>query len=89
MHISATVLDDQETLELTVRDSGVGVSRELLNDGKSTGIGLSNIERRLDRHFGDRASLIFRSEPQQGTTVCIRIPVVATASIVRDRARAS
>jgi two-component system sensor histidine kinase YesM len=60
---------------LTVHDTGSGVTTAQLEQGRSVGVGLTNIERRLARQYGDRAGLTIRSEPGSGTTVEIRLPV--------------
>jgi sensor histidine kinase YesM len=46
---------------------------------RGAGIGLTNIERRLDRYYGEAASCMVRSTPGVGTTVEIRVPVVRAA----------
>jgi LytS/YehU family sensor histidine kinase len=38
------------------------------------GVGLSNVERRLQGQYGSDASLSIRSVPGVGTTVTIRLP---------------
>jgi two-component system LytT family sensor kinase len=63
------------SLVLTVHDTGSGVTTAQLEQGRSVGVGLTNIERRLAHQYGDRAGLTIRSEPGSGTTVEIRLPV--------------
>jgi two-component system, LytTR family, sensor kinase len=62
-------------LRLSVADTGVGVTREDLARHRQSGIGLSNIERRLDRYFGAAARLEIHSDAGAGTTVEILIPL--------------
>jgi signal transduction histidine kinase len=59
---------------LTVTDTGIGTAPAELAVRRKTGIGLSNIERRLERYFGDDASLDIRSAVGVGTTVDLRFP---------------
>ena len=67
------------SLVLTVHDSGSGVTTAQLEQGRSIGVGLTNIERRLAHQYGDLAGLTIRSEPGSGTTVEIRLPVESNA----------
>jgi two-component system LytT family sensor kinase len=59
---------------LTVRDTGPGVTEDHLRRGRVLGVGLSNVERRLQGQYGAEASLSIRSVPGTGTTVTIRLP---------------
>jgi signal transduction histidine kinase len=59
---------------LTVRDTGPGVSEDDLRRRRLLGVGLSNVERRLQGQYGAEASLSIRSVPGSGTTVTIRLP---------------
>lgn len=60
---------------ISVKDTGVGVSPMTFEKNRRSGVGLANVERRLECFFGDAASLAFHSEPGQGTTAEIRVPV--------------
>ena len=71
---------DMGRLHLTVVDTGIGTATEQLRRRRATGIGLSNIERRLERYYGPRARLDIRSAVDVGTTVDIHLPVPVTAS---------
>lgn len=64
-----------DVLRLTVVDTGVGATPAELVRRRGAGIGLSSVERRLERHFGAAASLDVRSAPGVGTTVELRLPV--------------
>ncbi len=61
---------------LTVTDTGMGTAPIDLANRRRAGIGLANIERRLERHFGDGASLHISSAVGVGTTVDIRLPAL-------------
>jgi two-component system LytT family sensor kinase len=70
------LLDD--TLQIWVRDTGVGVSEQELEYGRRRGVGLQNVERRLKCHYGEWASFGIRSAPGIGTTVEISLPIGLT-----------
>jgi LytS/YehU family sensor histidine kinase len=53
----------------------VGSTPIMLARRRAGGIGLSSVERRLERHFGNAASLNVRSSPDVGTSVELRLPV--------------
>ncbi|HKX33567.1 MAG TPA: histidine kinase [Blastocatellia bacterium] len=60
---------------LSIRDTGVGVSELALTEGRRRGVGLANVERRLECFYGPAASLNFSSAPGQGTLAEIRVPL--------------
>ncbi|MBO0727113.1 MAG: histidine kinase, partial [Blastocatellia bacterium] len=64
-----------DTLRISVRDTGLGASEDSLIAGRSRGVGLSNVERRLKAHYGDRASFNIRSAPGAGTVVELGLPI--------------
>jgi hypothetical protein len=61
-------------LKLTVRDSGAGATPAQLRAGRAAGVGLNNIERRLDCQYGSAARLTVESAPGLGTAVEIHMP---------------
>jgi sensor histidine kinase YesM len=63
-----------ETLILQVVDTGMGASEGRIAAGRSQGLGLSSIERRLGAYYGPRASLEIASQPGLGTRVTLRVP---------------
>jgi two-component system LytT family sensor kinase len=65
---------DTRVLVLVVHDTGVGVGPLDLRAGRTAGVGLRNIERRLACQYGEAASLSIESAPGAGTTVQIRMP---------------
>jgi LytS/YehU family sensor histidine kinase len=67
-----------EELRISIRDTGVGVSDAAYEMGRLRGVGLANVERRLECFFGEAASLDFQSAPGSGTTAEIRIPITAS-----------
>ncbi|MBO0858797.1 MAG: histidine kinase, partial [Chloracidobacterium sp.] len=64
-----------DTLRISVRDTGLGASQESLIAGRKHGVGLSNVERRLKAHYGDRASFNISSVPGAGTVVELGLPL--------------
>jgi signal transduction histidine kinase len=67
-----------------VTDSGAGVGSEELDRRRRAGVGLSNIERRLEHYFGADASLRIVSAPGRGTRVEIRLPISKAPPIALD-----
>jgi two-component system, LytTR family, sensor kinase len=67
--------DGNRRLSLVVSDTGAGTTEDVLRLGRRTGVGLSNVERRLECHYGKAASFEIHTIPGQGTTVEIRMPV--------------
>ena len=72
-------------LILSVADNGIGMSREevslVLTDSDrihkhGSGVGLVNVNNRIQILFGKEYGLIIESEPDEGTTVSICIPAV-------------
>lgn len=70
---------------LSVTDNGIGMSEEevkyLLTDSKrapqhGSGVGLVNVNNRIQLLFGREYGLTIVSEPDEGTTVFIRLPAV-------------
>lgn len=70
---------------LSVTDNGIGMSEEevrfLLTDGSrihkhGSGVGLVNVNNRIRILFGKDYGLSVESEPDEGTTVTIRMPAV-------------
>jgi LytS/YehU family sensor histidine kinase len=66
---------DSYELSVVVEDTGAGATERALERGRERGVGLRNIERRLECQYGTRASLIIHSFPGRGTTAEIRLPV--------------
>ena len=70
---------------LSVTDNGIGMSKEeaglVLTDSnrirkRGSGVGLVNVNRRIQIYFGKEYGLTVESEPDEGTKVTIRIPAV-------------
>jgi two-component system, LytTR family, sensor kinase len=68
VEISARIVG--ATLELAVRDDGVGMAAT-----QREGVGLSNTRERLRTLYGERASVTITAPPGGGTLVTLRLPV--------------
>jgi two-component system LytT family sensor kinase len=64
-------------LELTVEDNGVGANVAIKPSGRSTGLGLRNVEERLQTLYRGSARFFFESEPRTGSRALILIPIPA------------
>jgi two-component system, LytTR family, sensor kinase len=62
---------------ISVMDTGVGVTETALASRRQLGLGLSNVEKRLQRYSNESTPLLVRSTPGDGTTVEIRVPLQA------------
>ena len=67
----------EDILRVSVSDTGVGIAPHQLARRRAEGVGLDNVERRVERHYGRRASFEITSTPGVGTKVEIRIPAGA------------
>jgi two-component system, LytTR family, sensor kinase len=74
-----TAPDNGDRLHIRVTDTGQGAGEQTLAHGRQHGVGLANVEQRLQRHFADHASFNLRSAPGLGTTVELLLPVAAAA----------
>lgn len=76
-------LGEDGDIYITVKDNGFGMTDEqvegLLTDdkkvrSKGSGVGLINVQRRIQLRFGEKYGLHIESEPDEGTVVTIHIP---------------
>ena len=83
--IKVQVTKEEEMLILAVTDNGIGIPQEeiefLLMDTnrvhkKGSGVGLTNVNNRIQILFGKEYGLKIESELDEGTTVLIRIPAI-------------
>jgi two-component system LytT family sensor kinase len=75
-----TIRARQQTdyLEITVEDNGVGASTpKKLSGSGSTGLGLRNVEERLQTVYRGNARFSFESWPRMGSRAKILIPIPA------------
>jgi len=71
--------DARLQLSVVVHDTGGGATDDVLQLGRERGLGLRNVERRLQCHYGAAASLSIRSIAGTGTTAEVRLPAGADA----------
>ena len=69
--IKLTVLNDTRNIELTIKDDGVGINVEMVD--QSQHFGLLGMRERVQGFHG---TFHLDSEPNQGTTLCINIPQI-------------
>ena len=73
---------DGEDILMRVRDNGVGMTAEQVKSilskerSDSSGIGVRNVNDRIRIWFGEKYGLSVESEPDEGTTITVRIPKV-------------
>ena len=65
-----------ETLEIEIRDSGIGLNNAPKSE-TSNGTGIANIRERLQVLYGDEARLELSALPDAGTLALVRIPLAA------------
>ena len=73
-----------ETLYIDIIDNGLGMTEEAVNklltnesnSKKGSGIGLRNVNERIKLYFGIDYGLDIYSEPDEGTTIRIRMPKI-------------
>ncbi len=78
-------MGDDGDIYITVSDNGFGMSSSqtelLLTDDtrvrkKGSGVGLINVQRRIQLRFGEQYGLKIESEPDEGTTVTVHLPAI-------------
>jgi two-component system, LytTR family, sensor kinase len=78
------------TVLISVVDTGVGVAETTLAHRRGRGLGLSNVEQRLQRYGNTVTPLLIRSAPGSGTTVEIQVPLQARQAVdIMDSVKSS
>ena len=78
--IRIRIWEEDGDVIFSVSDNGVGMTKEqcdaLLKEdsGRETGIGMKNVNDRVRIYFGEKYGMRIESEPDEGTTVYIRMP---------------
>lgn len=80
--IQVNIFEKDNKIMIEIKDNGVGITEELvekMNAGENvtkskSGIGVANVNGRLQMYFGKDYGVIIHSEPDQGTTVEISLP---------------
>lgn len=74
-----------EELILSVTDNGCGMTKEraeallrgdFVQTGKGSGVGLRNVQERIQLVFGEKYGLRILSEPDEGTCIEIHLPAI-------------
>ena len=73
--VSASPATDAVVLCIRVQDTGKGASERELAEGRRRGVGLTNVESRLEHYYGPMASLRIETAPGAGFEVKARLPV--------------
>ena len=82
--IEINVTETADTIIISVSDNGIGMNEETLKKissdfkfkTKDTGIGISNVNKRITLYYGENYGLQVESEIAEGTTVKITIPKI-------------
>jgi len=81
-HVRIAVSRSDSMLHVLVQDDGVGMDPEHIEkilsknglDDSTGGIGLNNINQRLERIYGPQCKIQIDSQPEQGTSVHLKVP---------------
>lgn len=86
------VWKEEGDLYFSVIDNGLGMTEEQVGNlftgashvdsKRGSGIGVKNVNERLKLYFGEKYGLSIESEPDEGTTVKIHLPVVTYSEAV-------
>lgn len=79
----------EENIIFEVKDNGVGMTNKRLKEvmelneaelasGRSTGLGISNVNKRIMYTYGSEYKVNIKSNPNMGTTIIIKIPKIFT-----------
>ncbi len=84
--ISVSAHLDGDKLRIIVSDTGPGKVGPTTNKPASTGVGLGNIQERLNQAYGESAIFETRSSPGEGFSVVIALPFETREQIDREAA---
>ncbi|WP_447526010.1 sensor histidine kinase [Parasphingorhabdus sp. NYA22] len=84
--ISVSAHRDGDKLRITVSDTGPGKVGATTGKSGSTGVGLGNIQERLNQAYGEGAIFETRSSPGEGFSVFIALPFETREQIEREAA---
>lgn len=91
INITVSITKSEDALRIEISDDGAGMDEERLQTvinhihgradaavipSSSTGIGMRNIQERIDLYFGGDYGLEISSVPGKGTTVCLCLPLL-------------
>lgn len=81
-HLRLSATKDKEQIRFTIEDDGVGFQPSKNRPPQShTGIGLENVKRRLELHFGGNHTFDVHTQAGKGTRVVIAYPIVDEAGM--------
>jgi two-component system sensor histidine kinase YesM len=84
-HIKIRAYQNENCLVFEVKDNGSGIKPEILENiliaktGSKSGVGVRNVNKRIQLMFGKDYGLRYESERDVGTTVYISLPLMKTA----------
>ncbi|KKM11484.1 histidine kinase [Clostridiales bacterium PH28_bin88] len=90
--LSIVAFADGEEMVVMIRDTGVGMENSLVNRvlneggsgfGHTTGLGIRNVNGRLQHYFGKQYGLSISSTVTEGTEVTVRLPRLSTSQTER------
>ncbi len=73
----------EDKLCISIRDTGVGFSERALAHGRNRGVGLANVERRLECFYGHAASLRLTGKFGDGAMAEVRMPLSTQTEVDR------
>jgi hypothetical protein len=74
--IEITAKPVEDSISISVRNSGVGLTSDTCDEKRGTGIGLNNIKSRLRLHFGDQGRLEIREIGSDQVEVNVKLPLI-------------
>lgn len=80
--IQIRIFMDQQDIVFQIEDNGIGMTEEQCSEilhqeaSDRVGIGIKNVNDRIQIYFGENYGLFIKSEPDEGTCVTIRIPKI-------------
>lgn len=84
--IRISAKDDGDSVEVIVEDDGAGIPPERLKSVKTCGVGLSNVEQRLNALYGSQYEFHVESEQGKGTRIVLKMPKhVSTMRLVANQ----
>lgn len=90
-HISVRAYSDSENLVIEVKDDGCGIKPSVLSGilapkpASKSGVGIYNVNKRIQLMFGDGYGLRYESEQDEGTTVYITMPLQTKNEVNAER----
>jgi LytS/YehU family sensor histidine kinase len=72
--LSVDIQRDEESIQIRVINSGIGLGRDKMPSSDGHGVGLSNIQNRLKLHYGDKASFSITEIDSARVQVVVRVP---------------